>query len=129
MAALFISNLIGALMLIFLRGLVAAVVLCGHVFASDWPQFRGPNGNGVSDATNVPVEWNTSENVAWKTPIPGEGWSSPVLADGKLYLTTAVAGEGDDVVSLRALCLDAAAGRIDWNVEAISADSVVRVVV
>jgi outer membrane protein assembly factor BamB len=98
------------------------VLLCGQTIASDWPQFRGPNGNGVSDATNVPIEWSTSENVAWKTPIPGEGWSSPVLADGKLYLTTAVAGDDEDAISLRAICVDAANGQIVWNVEALSAD-------
>jgi outer membrane protein assembly factor BamB len=109
-------------MLIMIRCLSVLFLLCGHGFASDWPQFRGPNGDGVSDATNVPVEWSTSENVAWKSAIPGEGWSSPVLVDGKLYLTTAVAGEDEEAVSLRAICLDAADGRIVWNVEALSAD-------
>jgi outer membrane protein assembly factor BamB len=109
-------------MLALLRGIVLLLLLCDKVCASDWPQFRGPNGDGVSEATNVPVRWSTTENVAWKTAIPGEGWSSPVLADGKLYLTTAVAGEGDDAVSLRAISVDAADGRIVWNVEALSAD-------
>ena len=109
-------------MLIKIRCLIVLFLLCGRVFASDWPQFRGPNGDGVSDATNVPVAWSTSENVAWKSAIPGEGWSSPVLVDGKLYLTTAVAGEGEEGVSLRAICVDAADGRIVWNVEALSAD-------
>ena len=51
-----------------------------------------------------------------------KGWSSPILVDGKLYLTTAVAGEDEEAVSLRAICVDAADGRIVWNVEALSAD-------
>jgi outer membrane protein assembly factor BamB len=83
--------------------------------AEDWPQFRGPTGQGVSTASNVPVEWDASKNVAWKTPVPGRGWSSPVLAGGRVYLTTAV---GDDAnPSLRALCVDASNGKVLWDTE------------
>lgn len=69
----------------------AAVAWCSvtTAAAADWPEFRGPTRDGISTATNVPVEWSATENVAWKQPIPGTGWSSPVLVDGKLYLTTA----------------------------------------
>ena len=73
--------------------IVAATCCYGRWPPADWPQFRGPTGDGVSDATNVPVEWSATDHVAWKQPIPGVGWSSPVLSNGKLYLTTAV---GDD---------------------------------
>ncbi|NNE93239.1 MAG: PQQ-binding-like beta-propeller repeat protein [Verrucomicrobiales bacterium] len=55
-----------------------------------WPQFRGPDGNGIADADNVPAKFSDSDNVKWKTPLPGKGWSSPVVADGKIWLTTAV---------------------------------------
>jgi len=55
----------------------------------DWPQWRGPDGQGHSDATGLPWRWSESENVTWKTPIPGRGHSSPVIADGKVWLTTA----------------------------------------
>jgi outer membrane protein assembly factor BamB len=89
--------------------------------ASDWPQFRGPSGDGISKATNVPTHWTTTENVAWKQAIPGSGWSSPVLSRGKLFLTTAVTDERD-AVKLRAICMDAADGRIVWNVEVFSPD-------
>jgi outer membrane protein assembly factor BamB len=109
-------------MLKIVRSLIVVLLLCASAAASDWPQFRGPGGNGVSDARNVPIEWSSSENVAWKTPIPGEGWSSPVLASGKLYLTSAVAGDDEEAVSLRAICIDAADGRVVWNVETLSAD-------
>ncbi len=54
-----------------------------------WPQFRGPSGNGISAAAGVPLHWTEEENVAWKTPIPGKGWSSPVVADGVVWMTTA----------------------------------------
>lgn len=56
-----------------------------------WPQFRGPDGNGIASADGVPEKWSESENVAWKTPLPGKGWSSPVVtAEGKIWLTTAI---------------------------------------
>ena len=84
--------------------------------ADEWPQFRGPGGQGISDAKDVPVEWGDTEHVAWKTEIPGKGWSSPVLSKGKLYLTTSL-GEKGATVSLRALCLDAKDGRILWDTE------------
>lgn len=87
---------------------------------ADWSQFRGPRGDGIAAATNVPVEWNATNNVAWRAEIPGNGWSSPVLAGGRLYLTTAVSGEA---LSLRALCLDAGSGKIIWNVEVFQPDA------
>ena len=68
--------------------------------AADWPQFRGPTGDGISTATNVPTEWSTADHITWKQPIPGVGWSSPVLAGDKLYLTTAVTND-DESTSLR----------------------------
>jgi len=96
--------------------LTAAVITSAAVQAEDWPRFRGPGGDGVSAATSVPVAWAASENVAWKQPVPGAGWSSPVLAGGKLYLTTAVEGE-NDAVSLRAMCVNANDGATVWDVE------------
>jgi len=91
--------------------------------ADSWPEFRGPGAQGISTATNVPVSWSATSNVAWKVAIPGKGWSSPVLADGKIYLTTACQEEGSPEVSLRVLCLSADDGRTLWDVEAIHPDS------
>lgn len=85
--------------------------------AEDWPQFRGPTGQGISNEKNLPIEWGPDNNVKWKTPIPGLAWSSPVVVKGKIYLTTAVPqgdGESPDQ-SLRALCLDAKTGDIVWD--------------
>lgn len=87
--------------------------------AADWPQFRGPTGDGHYTGPPLVTEWGPDTNVAWKTPIPGKGWSSPIVSKGKVYLTAAVPkGEGQ---SLRAVCLDAASGKIDWDVEALTA--------
>lgn len=89
------------------------------VSADDWLEFRGPGGQGHAGNNGVPTKWSTEENVAWKSEIPGKGWSSPVLFRGKLYLTTAVPdGDGDiPGQSLRGVCVDATSGKIEWNVE------------
>ncbi|MFY7952076.1 MAG: hypothetical protein ACOVT5_06170, partial [Armatimonadaceae bacterium] len=83
----------------------------------DWMEFRGPDGVGHYTGPAVPVTWGPDTNVAWKTPIPGKGWSSPILHKGKLYLTTAVPTSEDKKpdYELRAICVDAASGTIDWN--------------
>ena len=99
--------------------LIAALALTlstAHAAEADWPQFRGPTGQGISEATNVPVEWSDTKNVAWKVEIPGKGWSSPVLSKGRLYLTTAV-GDSTSGITLHALCLDASDGRTLWDTE------------
>lgn len=60
-----------------------------------WPSFRGPASDGViPDNPNLPETWSATENVAWKTPIPGLGWSSPVVADGLVFVTSVVGPEG-----------------------------------
>ena len=80
----------------------------------DWPQFRGPDGQGHSTDQGLPLEWSESRNVVWKTPVPGRGWSSPVIAGGRVWLTTAATSNG---ASLRALAFDVESGREVVNVE------------
>lgn len=80
-----------------------------------WPQFRGPGGQGHSTATNLPTRWNETENVTWKTSLPGEGWSSPVLGLGGIWMTAA----SNDGLSLRALCVDPGTGKLLHDVEVI----------
>src|SRR5215471_10844553 len=82
--------------------------------AEDWRDFRGPTGQGHYDGKNLPLEWSTTKNVAWKQPIPGHGWSSPIILDGRIYLTTAVPVVGSKDQSLQALCLDASNGKLLW---------------
>lgn len=81
--------------------------------AEDWFQFRGPEGQGHSSATALPIHWSKTENVRWKTPIPGKGWSSPIAFGNRIFLTTAVP-EGNNH-SLHALGLDARTGKILWD--------------
>jgi hypothetical protein len=97
--------------------------------ADDWPQFRGPTGDGISMATNLPLTWSPTQNVAWKTPVPGRGRSSPVLLGERIWLTTALEtgvrtfAEGPDQmqqaerVKIEVVCLDRATGRTVFQVE------------
>jgi outer membrane protein assembly factor BamB len=101
---------------------LAILLLLATTTAANWPEFRGPTRDGISTSTSVPTEWSATENVAWKQAIPGSGWSSPVLVDGKLYLTTATGTPEASDISLRVLCVDAEDGRILWDQEAIRPD-------
>jgi hypothetical protein len=83
--------------------------------AAEWSQFRGPTQDGHAGASKLPTEWDTKKNVTWRKELPGEGWSSPVVAAGKIYLTAAVPGTGKGDYSLRALCLDAKTGNVLLN--------------
>jgi outer membrane protein assembly factor BamB len=90
--------------------LTSALLTAAHALAAeDWPQFRGPTGQGVSTEVELPLEWSESQNVRWKTPVPGIGWSSPVVAGDRVWLTSAVVDRGS--TSLRALAFDSATGR------------------
>jgi outer membrane protein assembly factor BamB len=105
-------------MAIPLRPLALAIVLLAAADPArgeDWPQFRGPTGQGLSSETGLPLDWSESRNVLWKVPVAGVGWSSPVVANGRVWLTTAVAERSG--TSLRALAFDAASGREIVNVE------------
>lgn len=97
----------------------ASLAAC-RLLAHDWPEFRGPTGQGHSPAKNVPLKWSATDNVAWKVAVPGAGWSSPVLVNGRLYLTSAVSAEGASGLALRALCLDAQDGKLLWTSDVFS---------
>lgn len=77
-----------------------------------WPQLRG-TADGHTDVKDLPLTWSETEHVKWKTPLPGEGWSSPVVADGKIWMTTALS----DGQSLHALCCDLETGKLLFDVE------------
>ena len=82
-------------------------------FAENWPCFRGPTRQGISHEEGVPLKWSATSNIIWKTPIPGEGWSSPIVFDDHIYVTTAT----DGGVSFRLLSLDRRTGAVLWNKE------------
>lgn len=106
-----------------------------------WNQFRGPMGNGVS-AESLPTNWGEGKNIAWSTEIDGGGWSSPVISGHRVFLTTAVSGDGtrpkgfgEGVSSMRAHfqskspdkpfsfevhCLDLESGKLLWKQQVVS---------
>ena len=106
------------------RLLIAFVLLalCGQINAEDWTDFRGPGGQGIYAGKGVPAEWSTAKNVVWKQTIPGKGWSSPIVLDGRVYLTSAVPIEGSKDLSLQAICIDAAKGTVLWAKEVFRQD-------
>jgi outer membrane protein assembly factor BamB len=81
--------------------------------AEHWPQFRGPDGTGHSDARNLPLQWSETQNVVWKTAIHDRAWSSPVIWGKQIWLTSA----SKDGKELYVLCIDRDSGRIlkDWK--------------
>ena len=103
---------------------LATVLIAPHLHANDWPQFRGPGAQGHANA-KLPVDISsTSDHLKWKAPVPGSGWSSPVILNGKIYLTSAIEkGEG---LSLNALCLSAENGKLLWNTPIFAVDSAPR---
>jgi outer membrane protein assembly factor BamB len=116
-------------------GLCAAGALPLVAADTDWPQFRGRSA-GVSDNAGLPDAWGAAENVAWATPVPGRGWSSPVVS-GDLVFLTSVVGSSDQKKAAKGLyfggeqkkppedehrwvvfAVDAATGRVRWEREA-----------
>lgn len=114
-----------------------------NTWAEDWPQFRGPTGQGHSNAKDVPFRWSENESIAWKVPIVGRGWSSPVVLGDQVWLTTAIETEGSPEelqravervgapvpnpyvageVTLKAICVDFASGRIVHDVMLFETD-------
>lgn len=88
--------------------LVLLCVVCvSKTQAADWPQFRGPGGQGHSDATNLPLTWSETENITWKVPVAGLGWSSPAIQGDQIWITTAI----DEGKKLHTIALDRATGK------------------
>ena len=102
-----------------------AVVLFLLTFAiavpadENWPQFRGPQGNGIATDSAPPLRWGEDENVTWKVEVPGLGWSSPVIQDGRLFLTTAIPTKTDDgeQIQLALLCYSPETGEQTWKLD------------
>ncbi len=81
----------------------------------DWPQFRGPGGEGHAAAAAVPLRWSGQKDFRWRVKVPGKAWSSPVVAGDRVYVTTAV--ERGDEISLEARCHALADGATIWSTE------------
>jgi outer membrane protein assembly factor BamB len=103
----------------------------------EWPQFRGPDGQGHAAANGLPHSWTENENIVWKCSLPGRGWSSPVIAGNEIWLTAAIESPISDAekaerlkgttnnqplnvagnLSLLALCVDRRSGQVVHNIE------------
>jgi outer membrane protein assembly factor BamB len=79
--------------------------------AQNWPGWRGPNGDGTSAEINLPTKWDSKTNVLWKTPVPGTGYSSPVIWNDKLFLVSAIIETQEKVL----ICYDTKDGRLIWQ--------------
>lgn len=108
---------------LLLLSIVLLLAAAPYARADNWPEFRGPTGQGHVRG-RLPIEWSATKNVVWKQAIPGVGWSSPIVDDGRIFLTAAiaVAGPNRKDQSLRALALDVVSGRILWDREVFRQD-------
>lgn len=108
----------------FTRPLIVTGLLwiCSISNANDWPQFRGPFGNAAAPDSNTPVTWSDSENIVWKTELPGRGASSPIVFGNRIFLT-AYTGFGVDIdapgdkanLKLHVLCYERDGGKPLWD--------------
>ncbi len=102
--------------------LIALLCICSTVNAADWPQFRGPSGNATASDSDPPTTWSDSENIVWKTALPGRGASSPIVS-GKHVFLTAYTGFGVDAqepgdkanLRLHVLCFERNSGKLLWD--------------
>lgn len=104
-------------------GILATLFTAAPAWA-DWPGFRGLTGDGLATTSGsdqeigLPTHWSETENITWKTAIPHIGWSTPVVMNGQIWLTTATE-EGHDFF---AICVDARSGKIQFNERVFHAD-------
>ena len=109
------------------RRLVAAgfvlAITAGPAGADDWPEFRGPTGQGHAPDAQVALTWSETENVTWKSSVVGLGWSSPAVAHGRIWLTTAVTEPGAGS-SLRLLAYDVETGDNTLDVEVLDSSEI-----
>jgi outer membrane protein assembly factor BamB len=86
---------------------------CDSVWGENWMRFRGPTGQGISSEAKLPVTWSATKNIKWKTSLPGKGWSSPIVFEDHVFLTTST----EEGVSCRVICINRKDGSIAWKTE------------
>lgn len=87
----------------------ATLLSTGSLFAENWPQWRGPRNDGVSVEKGIATKWSKTENVLWRSPLPGPAGATPVIWDDRIYLTSS---EENDLVTL---CIGAKNGKVLWK--------------
>src|SRR5262245_23219889 len=93
--------------------LILSTIAAGSFAAENWPQFRGPDGDGRSDAKGLPISFSETEHVKWKTPTHGKAWSSPVIWGNQVWITTA----SQDGKQLGVMCFDKESGKVIHDVK------------
>jgi outer membrane protein assembly factor BamB len=105
--------------------LAAIVFECRSIARADWPEFRGPRGDGHASApgeskpVGLPLHWSETNNVKWKTEIPYKGWATPVVMSGQVWLATAT----EDGHDFYAICVDEETGKILFNEKLFHSDN------
>ncbi|HEY8223877.1 MAG TPA: PQQ-binding-like beta-propeller repeat protein [Pyrinomonadaceae bacterium] len=119
--------------------IIGACFSCTSFAQTNWPQWRGVNGSGISSETGLPTEWNDSKNIRWKAAIPGRGHSSPIVWGNRIFLTTSIEGPvvpgaeavrhyhkgqeylhpdsvgADHSYMMKLFCLDLESGKMIWE--------------
>ena len=94
-----------------MRLVVLFFFVAGLIRAENWPGWRGPSGDGVSAGKGIPTKWSSTENIAWKIPVPGEGHSSPIVWGDKVFLTSSLTEKNKRIL----LCIDRLSGQTVWK--------------
>ena len=115
MQASFLSRIFFLLIFIFSIGYQSA-----RAQQENWTHFRGSNLNGISTATQAPVQWTDSTNIVWKTDIEGKGWSSPVVYGDQVWVTSAIENEK----KMLAICLDFNTGKKIFDLNLFQPDTI-----
>jgi outer membrane protein assembly factor BamB len=109
-----------------LLGLLAFLASTAGAAQSDWPEFRGPSGDGHAatpsgspQISGLPLHWSETENIKWKTALPYRGWSTPVVMGGNVWVTTAT----EDGHDFYAICVDAGTGKVRFNEKVFHCDT------
>ena len=94
-----------------MRLVVLFFFVAGLIRAENWPSWRGPSGDGVSAGKGIPTKWSSTENIAWKIAVPGEGHSSPIVWGDKVFLTSSLTEKNKRIL----LCIDRLSGQTVWQ--------------
>lgn len=99
---------------------VASHIRAPSIQAENWPQWRGPHGNGISGEKEIATHWSKRQNVRWRAPLPGQAGATPVVWNDRIFLTSA---DGDDLVLL---ALSAKDGKLLWRKKVTSGNTLAR---
>lgn len=103
---------------------LAVALLASTLSAENWPQWRGPTGNGLSNETGIATEWGRDKNVAWRLPLPGPGGATPIVWDDRIFVSTAVGADNGADLALMCVSTD---GKKQWQVTVGSGNATARV--